>query len=451
LLFFTLGSAIGLATLSVLLTDDHSAGPALAGADLHDVQTLSFTGPTGALGGQQAKFTAALRNNGTVAESLQIGFSANPAAGSSTAIGIAPSDMPPGASVALSRVDASNVAYIVYAVPLAPGAEDTIGLNFTFPPGFVSASVGLDTCHADDVVDEEHRGFYYVPYPCTGTADGAVDANPANDEGGKIIVVEGGETPTAPPPSPTVTLTPPATPSPTPGGRLEETVSTTVPAGGTATTDTEGDGATAGDPVETSLTSPNAGTVTIHETTTGAGDQPAGCRSNALAATCLDLFGQEIAVTAPGATTGNPLEMIIVLDATLLPAGETASGVQVFLDGARAARCTSSTRAAPDPCVKRRTQLLGGDAEIVVLTTEGGTAGTGLPAFFGDVDCNGRIESTDALLILQFAAAITRELSCRPQGNVDRDGQGRINSVDAALVLQIVLQVADRNLKPVVH
>ena len=53
----------------------------------------------------------------------------------------------------------------------------------------------------------------------------------------------------------------------------------------------------------------------------------------------------------------------------------------------------------------------------------------------GDTDCDGRISSLDALLILQFAAALISSLPC-PE-NADISGDGETNPLDSALILQI--------------
>lgn len=59
-----------------------------------------------------------------------------------------------------------------------------------------------------------------------------------------------------------------------------------------------------------------------------------------------------------------------------------------------------------------------------------------LPPVLGDVDCNGDVVSIDALLILQFNAALISALSCQDAADINDDGD--ISAVDAALVLQYV-------------
>ena len=52
----------------------------------------------------------------------------------------------------------------------------------------------------------------------------------------------------------------------------------------------------------------------------------------------------------------------------------------------------------------------------------------------GDVDCDGRVNSIDALFILQFNAALMPALPCPEAADVN--GDGRIDSIDALLILQ---------------
>lgn len=54
----------------------------------------------------------------------------------------------------------------------------------------------------------------------------------------------------------------------------------------------------------------------------------------------------------------------------------------------------------------------------------------------GDVNCNGRVDSVDAALILQYDAGLVHSLPCA--GNADANRDDRINAIDSALVLQVV-------------
>jgi alpha-tubulin suppressor-like RCC1 family protein len=54
----------------------------------------------------------------------------------------------------------------------------------------------------------------------------------------------------------------------------------------------------------------------------------------------------------------------------------------------------------------------------------------------GDANCDGSVNSIDALLVLQYVAALLGALRC--QGAADANHDGSVNSIDAALILQYV-------------
>jgi hypothetical protein len=131
-----------------------------------------------------------------------------------------------------------------------------------------------------------------------------------------------------------------------------------VGAGGTVST---GSSPSPSDPFETTVTSPNAGAVSIVEQVTTA-TPPAG----------FTLLGFEVAITAPPATAASPLVLEFLLDGSLLTsAGVDATTVQVFRNGAVVPACGSGagTAASPDPCVATRETLAGGDARLVIRTS----------------------------------------------------------------------------------
>ena len=127
---------------------------------------------------------------------------------------------------------------------------------------------------------------------------------------------------------------------------------------------TTGATATASDPLETTVTTPNAGAVSITEEPTTA-TPPAG----------FGLLGLQATITAPAATTAQPLQIEFLLDASLLAAGNCggpcdASNVAVFRNGTQVPACTSAPgTASPNPCVSARQALAGGDARLTVLTS----------------------------------------------------------------------------------
>jgi hypothetical protein len=126
--------------------------------------------------------------------------------------------------------------------------------------------------------------------------------------------------------------------------------------GDTVTTSTT---ATPADPIGTSVTTPMEGLVEINEGTTAA--QPPGNYS---------FLGQQVLISAPAATAADPLVLEFTLDASLIPAGTTASNLQVFRNGALVPNCTAPTAASPDPCVATRVALAGGDVELTVRTSQ---------------------------------------------------------------------------------
>ena len=249
----------------------------------------------------------------------------------------------------------------------------------------------------------------------------------------------------------TMTDTPTSTPTPAPS----EDVTQPVAPGDTVTTDGEADGTTPGDPVETWLTSPNGGTVSIDEGPI-TGPDPTG----------YTFMGQQVNITAPPGTAQNPLSIVFLIDASLL-GGEDQSSVQVFKDGTLVYDCTGpSGKAQPDPCVSNR-KLVDEDVEITVLTSTASAWNFGLiqptptptptspatatatptstptptptptaPGTLGDVDCNQDVSSIDAALILQYVARLVPSLACQSAGDTNEDGV--IDSRDALLILQDV-------------
>lgn len=53
---------------------------------------------------------------------------------------------------------------------------------------------------------------------------------------------------------------------------------------------------------------------------------------------------------------------------------------------------------------------------------------------YGDASCDGRVNSIDAAVVLQYSAGILQSLGC--PANADVNGDGRANSLDSALILQ---------------
>jgi len=139
----------------------------------------------------------------------------------------------------------------------------------------------------------------------------------------------------------------------------KESVSAEADAEDTVTTDTEADGATAEDPVETWVTTPNAGTVSIEEAPITE-TPPLG----------YHFLGQQVSITAPPASANDPLVIVLRIDSSRVPAGQDESTIQIFRDGVEVPACTGAPGiASPDPCVSNRALLPDGDVEITVLTS----------------------------------------------------------------------------------
>jgi len=240
----------------------------------------------------------------------------------------------------------------------------------------------------------------------------------------------------------TRTNTPTVTPTATP--RIDKVVGH-VPAGGKLSTDSEGDGATAEDPVEVSVTLPSitfpfGADAEINERLVTS-PNPAGYL----------LFGQQVNIKAPSGNGQDPIIVIFTLDASIVPLGQNENTVEVFKNGARLPRCLGDgTEAAPDPCVAKRHRLVGpaaGDVAITVLTSTASTWNFGLVAppqgptapppsniTLGDANADGRVDSVDAIWILLDNAGLVPAVPAPQAADVNLDGT--ISARDGALVLQ---------------
>jgi hypothetical protein len=141
----------------------------------------------------------------------------------------------------------------------------------------------------------------------------------------------------------------------TPGG--PEATSAPVIPGDVVTTDTEGDGATQDDKLETSVTASSAGTLTIAETS-DSNPPPSG----------YSFLGQQVNISAPPGSVSDPLIVTFEIHSSLVPVGGIGS-VQVFKNGVLVADCTGAPQAIPDPCVLSRILLGNGNGRITILTS----------------------------------------------------------------------------------
>ena len=90
-------------------------------------------------------------------------------------------------------------------------------------------------------------------------------------------------------------------------------------------------------------------------------------------------LGHQLDITAPFASTADPLTLVFTIDASLLASVDpdlTADTINVFRDGVPVQPCTTSSAddpATPDPCVSLRQTLSAGadagDARITVLSS----------------------------------------------------------------------------------
>ncbi len=137
---------------------------------------------------------------------------------------------------------------------------------------------------------------------------------------------------------------------------VPETVSGELGAGGMLTTDTEEDGCTNVDVVETTLTSPNAGFASIDER---------GRKTSA--PTGFSFIGLQVTVVAPEASADTPLALDFCIDASQVPEGAT---VDMFKDGVLIEDCAdTSGMANPDPCIAENSVGEDGNTNITVLTS----------------------------------------------------------------------------------
>src|SRR3989344_3687280 len=163
-------------------------------------------------------------------------------------------------------------------------------------------------------------------------------------------------------------------------GPLAEGVKSVAGANGTVTSDTEGDGETSTDPLETSVTTPTGGTVSIFESQT--------------ASTPVSGYGvlnQKVVISAPVETAANPLRISFKIDASIIPGGVNKNNIDFYRNGTKVKNCLGSTVASPDPCITTRADISGGGNQIDILPSQASTWGmsgpaTGLVAGMGDFD-----------------------------------------------------------------
>ena len=229
--------------------------------------------------------------------------------------------------------------------------------------------------------------------------------------------------------TPTVTETPTPTQTPAPPDFAQEE----VPPGGQVSTGTN---AVPSDPIETSVTLPVGGQVSIVEKLI-VQPNPTG----------FTLFGQQVNISAPAGTQQLPLIIQFLIDESIVPDGITAATLPIFKGGVLVPPCAGPAhKASPDPCVAKRNRLTGpaeDDIQITIHTSTAsawnfGQSGGGANPALGDVNGNGSIDPLDALLVLFHTAG----MSDVPFPNVaDVNSDGRIDPIDATLILQFAAEL----------
>lgn len=121
-----------------------------------------------------------------------------------------------------------------------------------------------------------------------------------------------------------------------------ESIGTSIPPFGTATTDTEsGDGPTEADPIESWVTSPLGGWVSIIESLYSPNSPPG-----------FQLLDRHVFVSVPPASAVLPLEFVFALHSSLAaPPNGSSEPIRVLRNGQPVRSCLSSAAAIPDPCV----------------------------------------------------------------------------------------------------
>ncbi|HXI30098.1 MAG TPA: Ig-like domain-containing protein, partial [Vicinamibacterales bacterium] len=153
-------------------------------------------------------------------------------------------------------------------------------------------------------------------------------------------------------------------------------VTAAVNAGATVTT---GSGPTdPGDPLHSAVVSPSAATVTIAQGVIAASQAPAGYTflNQQVNISVLDPNGADVS-----ASPSNPIVLSFSIDASLVPAGQSFSTVEMFRNGVRIPGCPGQTTipsANLDPCVTGRSAAADGSALLTILTSHASRWNIGL-------------------------------------------------------------------------
>jgi cysteine-rich repeat protein len=145
-------------------------------------------------------------------------------------------------------------------------------------------------------------------------------------------------------------------------------------------TDTENDGATEADPVETSI-GLNAGTAGVNVGTISATIAEASDLADPVPG--YSFFGQQVQIdidcpVGPCPSPSYPLTIDFRIDASRVPAGVDENTFAIFRDGVLVPPCTGAPGVAdPDPCVAARELFNDGDIGATILTSQASVWGFG--------------------------------------------------------------------------
>ena len=137
-------------------------------------------------------------------------------------------------------------------------------------------------------------------------------------------------------------------------------VSEMASAGDTVTTDPGNMGATPTIPVQTAITTPNPGVISIVSSNQPLLDVHLG-----------HLLGTQFGIEGPFGSPGVPLKVFLTVDASLLPGVIDVDRLSLARDGVAAERCTGPANvASPDPCLESVVVLSpSGDVKFTALTS----------------------------------------------------------------------------------
>lgn len=141
--------------------------------------------------------------------------------------------------------------------------------------------------------------------------------------------------------------------------------------GATVTSDYENDGATVANPVEASVTTPTGGNVSIVIINSENINDPTNGYT---------FFGRQVSIVAPVETVEAPLTLAFRVDSSVVPAGQSASTMQITRNGVIVPACADQTTATPNPCIFLRATLGDGDIQISVHTTAASAWASGFPS-----------------------------------------------------------------------